>query len=418
MPIEQADLIITLKEKSEWISARSRAELTEKMKEALSIIPGISIEISQPVQLRFNELMTGVRSDVAVKIFGDDLTRLSSLAGKAAQLIGDVEGVDDLRDEIVEGLPQILIRYDFEKISRYGLRITDLNQTIKTALAGQAAGIVYEGERRFNLVVRFGEPFRKDIALIRSIYISLPGGNQVPLEQVADITLEQGPVQVSRESGQRRIVIGLNARERDVLSVINDIRQRLDRSLQLPPGYYITYGGQFENLAHATGQLVIVVPVSLALILILLFVTFGRVKEALLIFSAIPMAAVGGLAALWVRDLPLSISAAVGFIALFGVAVLNGIVLMSQFRDLEHAGIDDAVERVLQGAVIRLRPVLITATVASLGFLPMAISQSAGAEVQRPLATVVIGGLITSTVLTLVVLPVLYVFASKKKVKG
>jgi len=408
MPMEVGDMIIILKDKKEWTSAKTKEELMEKMSEALEAIPGASTEFSQPIQMRFNELMTGVRSDVAVKIFGEDLDMLVSKGDEVLKLIQGVEGVTDAKTERIAGLPQITVRYNKDKLALYGLNVGDLNQVIRTGFAGEVAGVVYEGEKRFDMVVRLALDKRQDISNLKTLFISLPSGSQIPLEQVADIAYEPGPMQISREDGKRRIVVGFNVRDRDVKSVIEEIQSKLDRKLNLPPGYYVTYGGQFQNLVQANERLAVAVPVALLLIFVLLFFTFRSVKQSLLIFSAIPFSAIGGIFALWLRDMPFSISAGVGFIALFGVAVLNGIVLIGFFNQLKTEGMTDLMQRIKEGTSVRLRPVLMTAAVASMGFLPMALSTSAGAEVQKPLATVVIGGLLSATLLTLIVLPVLY----------
>jgi len=413
MPMEAGDMIITLKDKKEWTSARSKEELMQKMEEALEDIPGVNTEFSQPIQMRFNELMTGVRSDVAIKIFGEDIDMLAAKGNEVLALINNVEGVSDARAERVSGLPQISVTYNKDKLALYGLNVGDLNRVIRMGFAGEAAGVVYEGEKRFDLVVRLASKSRQDINDLQNLYVNLPSGNQIPLEQVADIKYEPGPMQISREDGRRRIVVGFNVRDRDVQSVVKDIQEKLDTQLKLPPGYYVTYGGQFENLIEANKRLAVAVPVALALIFVLLFFTFRSVKQSLLIFTAIPLSAIGGVFALWLRGMPFSISAGVGFIALFGVAVLNGIVLIGYFNQLKSAGMEDVIARIKEGTLVRLRPVLMTAGVASLGFLPMALSHSAGAEVQKPLATVVIGGLISATLLTLVVLPVLYYYSEK-----
>lgn len=413
MPMEAGDMIIILKDKSEWTSARTKEELMEKMEQALEAIPGAFTEFSQPIQMRFNELMTGVRSDVAIKIFGEDLDILVSKGDEVLNLIQNIKGISDGKVERVTGLPQITVRYDKDKLALYGLNIEDLNKVVRVGFAGEKAGVVYEGEKRFDLVLRLSASNRTDINSLKNLFVNLPSGNQIPLEQIATIQYESGPMQISRENGKRRIVIGFNVRGRDVKTVVDEIQQRLDRRLNLPSGYYITYGGQFENLIEATQRLSIAVPVALLLIFILLFFTFHSVKQSLLIFTAIPFSAVGGVFALWLRDMPFSISAGVGFIALFGVAVLNGIVLIGYFNQLKAEGIEDIIERIREGTRVRLRPVVMTAAVASLGFLPMALSNSAGAEVQKPLATVVIGGLITATLLTLIVLPILYFYFEK-----
>ncbi|MHC5310865.1 CusA/CzcA family heavy metal efflux RND transporter [Myroides sp. LJL116] len=412
MPMEAADLIVVLKEKDEWTSATTKEELIEKMEHALEQIPGVTTEFSQPIQMRFNELMTGVRSDVAIKVFGEDLERLAAIGEEINTYIADVPGVSAPKLERVSGLPQISISYDKDKLAMHGLSIGQISQIIRMGYAGEAAGFVYEGEKRFDLVVRLDQDARADIENIRNTFIPLPNGGQIPLGQIATIDYEDGPQQISREDGRRRIVLGFNVRERDVKSVVNDIQGILDEKLILPDGYYITYGGQFENLVEATKRLSIAVPIALALIFVLLYFTFRSVKQSLMIFTAIPLSAIGGVAALWLRDMPFSISAGVGFIALFGVAVLNGIVLIGQFNSLEKEGMP-LYERIIEGTKIRLRPVLLTAMVASLGFLPMALSNSAGAEVQKPLATVVIGGLISATILTLIVLPIIYYYEEK-----
>ncbi|GEP51879.1 acriflavine resistance protein B [Flavobacterium noncentrifugens] len=413
MPVEAGDMIILLKDRSEWTSAETKEELMEKMEAALADIPGASTEFSQPIQMRFNELMTGVRSDVAVKIFGDDIDLLVSKGDEALKIINGVEGVSDAKAERVAGLPQITIRYNKDKLALYGLKIGDLNKVISMGFAGEVAGVVYEGEKRFDLVVRLDESSRGDISNIKSLFVTLPSGNQIPLEQIADVAYEDGPMQISREDGKRRIVVGFNVRGRDISSVVAEIGKLLDARLKMPEGYYITYGGQFENLVDANKRLAIALPVALGLILVLLYFTFRSLKQSLLIFTAIPLSAIGGVFALWLRDMPFSISAGVGFIALFGVAVLNGIVLIGYFNQLKSEGMENLEQRIKEGTKVRLRPVMMTAAVASLGFLPMAISTSAGAEVQKPLATVVIGGLITATLLTLIVLPVLYYFFEK-----
>ena len=410
MPMEVADMMVILKDKDEWTSAKTTGELMEKMEKALSDIPGVTYEFTQPVQMRFNELMTGVRSDVAVKIFGEDLDLLVGLGDEVVPILQSIEGVEDARAEQVSGLPQITVRYNKDKLALYGLNVGDLNQVVRASFAGEKAGVVYEGEKRFDLVVRVAIDERQDISNLKALFVPLPSGGQVPLEQVADIAFERGVAQVSREDGKRRIVIGFNVRGRDVKTVVNEISEKLETQLNLPTGYYTTYGGQFQNLVEANKRLSIAVPAALALIFILLFFAFGSIKQALLIFTAIPLSAIGGVFALWIREMPFSISAGVGFIALFGVAVLNGIVLIGYFNQLKKEGMTNVMERIIVGTKVRLRPVIMTAAVASLGFLPMAISMGAGAEVQKPLATVVIGGLITATLLTLIVLPILYLY--------
>ncbi|MDP1842547.1 MAG: CusA/CzcA family heavy metal efflux RND transporter [Sediminibacterium sp.] len=421
MPIEACDITILLKDKSEWTSAHDREELAEMMQKELEKIPGISYGLSQPIQLRFNELISGVRQDVGIKIFGEDLDVLADLAKRIGAIVPTVKGAEDLYVEQVTGLPQIVIKLNRDKIAQFGLNVEDVNRTISAAFAGEAAGIVYEGEKRFDMVVRLEKTSRQSIDDVKSLFVAASDGNQIPLSQVADIVLQLGPNQIQREDAKRRIIVGFNTRGRDISSVVKEMQAKIDGQVKLPPGYFITYGGQFKNLEEANKRLSVAVPVALALILLLLFFTFGSIKYCLLIFTAIPMSAIGGVFALWFRGMPFSISAGVGFIALFGVAVLNGIVLISEFNRLKKEGMNDIKAIILKGTSVRLRPVLMTAAVASLGFLPMALSRGSGAEVQRPLATVVIGGLITATFLTLVVLPVLYswferIGASKKPV--
>jgi heavy metal efflux system protein len=414
MPMEVADVMVILKDKSEWTSAKTKEDLMEKMEHELDNLPGVTTEFTQPIQMRFNELMTGVRSDVAIKVFGEDLDLLVGFGDDIVALIQDVNGVEDARAEAVSGLPQINVKYNKDKLALYGLNISDLNSVIRTGFAGEKAGVVYEGEKRYDMVVRLEKNNRQDIDDLKKLYVQLPSGSQIPLEQVADIAFERGFSQISREEGKRRIVIGFNVRGRDVKSVVEEIQTKLEKKIKLPTGYYTTYGGQFQNLVEANKRLGIAVPVSLALIFILLFFTFRSVKHSVLIFTAIPLSAIGGVFALWMRDMPFSISAGVGFIALFGVAVLNGIVLIGYFNQLKNEGMTDIMDRIREGTKVRLRPVIMTAAVASLGFLPMALSNGSGAEVQKPLATVVIGGLITATLLTLIVLPILYYLFEEK----
>lgn len=414
MPIESGDLIIVLKDKKEWKGKyHNWEELANAMKEEMEVIPGANIEISQPIQMRFNELMTGSRSDIAIKIFGDDLEILDAKATELISKIKGIDGIGDLKADKVTGLPQITIKYDYDKIALYGLNISDINQIIRSSFAGESAGKIYDESKRFDVVVRMDENNRADITDVSNLFIPLPSGQQVPLSQVASVEYEQGPVQVIREDGKRRITVGLNVRGRDIKSVVEEIQAKLDKSFKLPAGYYVTYGGQFENLIEASKRLSVALPIALGLILVLLYFTFKSVKQALLIFSAIPLSAIGGVFALSLRGMPFSISAGIGFIALFGIAVLNGIVLISYFNQLKTEGISDPFQRILIGTKTRLRPVLMTAAVASLGFLPMALSTSGGAEVQKPLATVVIGGLISATLLTLIVLPILYLLLER-----
>ncbi|MHC0444991.1 efflux RND transporter permease subunit [Flavobacterium sp. 3-218] len=414
MPIESGDLIIVLKDKKEWKGKyRNWEALANAMKEEMEVIPGSNIEISQPIQMRFNELMTGSRSDIAIKIFGDDLEILDAKAAELISKIKGIEGIGDLKADKVTGLPQITIKYDYDKIALYGLNISDINQIIRSSFAGEVAGKIYDESKRFDVVVRMDENNRGDITDVSNLFIPLPSGQQVPLSQVASVEYEQGPVQVIREDGKRRITVGLNVRGRDIQSVVEEIQTKLDTSFKLPAGYYVTYGGQFENLIEASKRLSVALPIALGLILVLLYFTFKSVKQALLIFTAIPLSAIGGVFALSLRGMPFSISAGIGFIALFGIAVLNGIVLISYFNQLKSEGISNPFQRILIGTKTRLRPVLMTAAVASLGFLPMALSTSGGAEVQKPLATVVIGGLISATLLTLIVLPILYLLLER-----
>ncbi|WP_113663407.1 CusA/CzcA family heavy metal efflux RND transporter [Pedobacter nanyangensis] len=414
MPIEAGDMMVILKEKSEWTTAKTRKELADTMQKALSVISGATFGFQQPIQMRFNELITGAKQDVVLKIYGEDLDVLTSEAAKIGKLVKPIDGVYDLYIEEVTGLPQIQIRFNRDKIAQYGLNIEEVNRTVKTAFAGETAGLVYEGEKRFDMVVRLDKDDRQDINNVRELYISTPTGRQIPLQEVASVEFKNGPNQIQRDDTKRRITVGFNVRDRDVASIVKEIQSKIDQKIKLPAGYYVTYGGQFENLQAANKRLAFALPVALLLILCLLYFTFNSMKQTLLIFTAIPLSAIGGVFALLIRDMPFSISAGVGFIALFGVAVLNGIVLISEFNRLKEEGMTDINERVLTGTKIRLRPVLMTAAVASLGFLPMAISNSSGAEIQRPLATVVIGGLLTATLLTLLVLPVLYILFEKK----
>ncbi|MBN2480552.1 MAG: CusA/CzcA family heavy metal efflux RND transporter [Bacteroidales bacterium] len=408
MSMEESDIIIKLKPKNEWVSSKSKDELANKFKDALSVIPGIDYEFTQPIEMRFNELITGVRADVAIKIFGDDIDLLDEKANEIRDLISGVEGAADVIVEKTVGLPQMSVTYDRKKLARYGLNIEDVNRTLSAGFGGAIAGSVFEGERRFDLVVRLDEAFRRDIKNLENLYIGIPDGSQVPLHALAKIEYTQGPAKISRENTRRRVVVSINVRNRDMQSVVEDVQMLIDENIELPSGYSISYGGQFENLRNATQRLKFAVPVAMLLIFILLHFAFRSFKEAILVFSAIPLAAIGGILLLWIRNMPFSISAGVGFIALFGVAVLNGIVMIEHLKELKVQGITDMRERILKGTRERLRPVMLTASAAAMGFLPMAVSTSAGAEVQRPLATVVIGGLITSTLLTMIALPLLY----------
>lgn len=414
MSMEECDVIITLKNKKDWVTAKSKDELANKIKNALSVIPGIDYEFTQPIEMRFNELITGVRADVAIKVFGPNLDILYNKAIDIQKLIGNVEGAADISVEKTAGLPQMTVKYDRKKIAKYGLNIQDLNEIITIGFAGMPAGTVFEGEKQFDLVVRFNKDYRNNIDKLATSSIKLPNGNQVPLSEFARIYYTQGPAKISRDNTKRRIVVGVNVRNRDLESVVIDIQKLIKENIKLPTGYTIEYGGQFENLKTASKRLKIAVPIALLLIFVLLYFAFSSVKEALLIYSAIPLASVGGVLLLFFRGMPFSISAGVGFIALFGIAVLNGIVLIEEFKELKANGVSNINRRILIGTKNRMRPVLLTASAAALGFLPMAISTSAGAEVQRPLATVVVGGLISATSLTLVVLPVLYAIFDRK----
>ena len=414
MPPEATDMMIILKPPKEWKYNKSYEDLADEMMEKLEIIPGIFFEKNQPIQMRFNELMTGIREDVAVKIFGENLDSLFFYANQVSHVVSSVSGVTKPQVERITGLPQINIEYDRARIANYGLNIENINDIVSTAFAGKTAGVVYENERKFDLVVRLDSNFRSNIDDVVHLLIPTHGGHQIPLSQLADVSYKLGPAQISRESGKRRIVIGFNVKDRDVQSIVEEIHDKLSSQINLPSGYYFTYGGTFENLQKASNRLMIAVPIALFLILFLLYFTFRSMRQTFLIFTAIPMSAIGGVFALLMRGMPFSISAGIGFIALFGVAVLNGIVLISTFNTLEKEGWTDLIKRVMEGTKIRLRPVLMTAMVASLGFLPMALSTGAGAEVQKPLATVVIGGLITATFLTLFVLPALYIIFNSK----
>jgi cobalt-zinc-cadmium resistance protein CzcA len=414
MPVEAADLMVMLeKDPNKWTSAHSREELAEKMAEAVSVIPGVTFGFQQPIQMRFNELISGAKQDVVLKIYGEDLAQLAIYAERAARLVRQVEGAEDVYVEAVTGLPQIVVKLDRNRLARFGLNANDVNRTVQTAFAGQTAGQLFEQERRFDVVLRLAPALRQNIGNVRQLLVATPAGEQIPLEQVATVELEEGPNQIQRDDAQRRITVAFNVRGRDVETVVTELQGKVDQQLKMAPGYHTTYGGQFENLRQATERLSIAVPVALLLIFVLLFFTFKSLKQSIMIFTAIPLSAIGGVLALWLRDMPFSISAGVGFIALFGVAVLNGIVLIGYFNQLKEEGHTDLYTRILEGTQVRLRPVLMTATVASLGFLPMALSNSAGAEVQRPLATVVIGGLVTATLLTLLVLPVLYALSER-----
>lgn len=413
MPMEASDMIVILKDKKQWVSAVTFDELAAKMTEAVEAVPGITVSFQFPVQMRFNELMTGARQDVVCKIFGENLDTLASNAAALAKIVGSVQGAENTFVEPVTGMPQVVVQYNRPAMAQYHLSVADVNKVLNTAFAGQSTGMVFEGEKRFDMVVRLASGERKNVEDIRNLLVPTPLGNQIPLSHLADVQIKEGPNQIQREDAKRRIVVGFNVRNRDVQTIVNELQQKVETQLRFPPGYYITYGGTFENLNEAKKRLSIAVPVSLVMIFVLLFFAFNSIKHGLLIYSAIPLSAIGGIFFLALRGMPFSISAGVGFIALFGVAVLNGIVLIAEFNRLKTQGMNNLSLIVIRGTKLRLRPVLMTAFVASLGFLPMAISNGAGAEVQRPLATVVIGGLLVATFLTLFVLPVLYILFEK-----
>lgn len=414
MAVEDADVMIVMKPFKEWISAASRAEMVEKMKEALEPLSDrAEFNFSQPIQLRFNELMTGAKADIAVKLYGEDTHELYQKAKEAAAFVEKVPGASDVIVEQTMGLPQLVVKYNRGKIARYGINIEELNTIIRTAYAGEASGVVFENERRFDLVVRLDQDKVADLNLDK-LFVRSNEGIQIPVSEVATIDLVNGPLQINRDATKRRIVIGVNVRGADIQQVVQDIQKTLDKNIQLKPGYYFEYGGQFENLQNAINTLLVVVPVALMLILLLLFFAFKNVTYTLVVFSTVPLSLIGGILALWLRGLPFSISAGVGFIALFGVAVLNGILMINHFNDIRKETMYALSTRrvIARGTAHLLRPVFLTGLVASLGFVPMAIATSAGAEVQRPLATVVIGGLIVSTVLTLLIIPVFYQIVS------
>lgn len=409
MSIEEMDMVLTMQPVGNWKKCKTRSEFEAKLKKILDDIPGIYTSIQQPIAMRFNELMTGAKTDVIVKVLGNDLNQLAETANKIVHQISNIPGAADVSVAKAEGLPQIFVSWKRDALARYGISIQEANSVLRMAIAGEKAGIMLEENRRYDVLVNLKYPQGQTLDALSNLMLTTPLGGSVPMHELAEIALKEGPMAVFREDGERCINVNLNVRGRDVQSVVEDVRKTIESSVPLPNGFRVTYGGQFENLQNASARLAVVVPVALLLIFLLLFLSFGRLRESLLIFSAIPFSAVGGVLALWLRDMPFSISAGVGFIALFGVAVLNGMVLIGFFKQLESEQPELHVrERVLEGVFTRFRPVIMTATVASLGFLPMAISHGAGAEVQKPLATVVIGGLISATLLTLVVLPVVY----------
>jgi len=412
MSIDFSDLFVGLKPRSEW-KTKSKIELVDKMSKALEErVPNAQTSFSQPIELRVAELISGVRSDVAIKLYGDDLDALKGKADEIVKVVQGVRGAEDVKAEATSGLPQLQITPDRAAIARYGLNVEDVNDMIQSIVAGKEAGKVFDGEKRFDLVVRLNDASSTSVETIKNLLLTSPTGVRVPLGQIAKIDVVEGSAQISREDTRRRIGVELNVRGRDIASFVQEAQERIEKNVQLPPGYYITWGGTFENLQRASARLLIVVPIALFLIFVLLFTTFNSIRQAILIYTGIPLAIVGGVFALALRGMPFSISAGVGFIALFGVAVLNGVVMVSFINHLREEG-KSVIDAVNEGAMTRLRPVLMTALVASLGFIPMALATSAGAEVQRPLATVVIGGLITSTLLTLLILPTLYAWFIK-----
>lgn len=408
MPIEACDLMVILKPKKQWTKASSKDELIQKMTHSLEQIPGMSVSFQQPIQMRFNELMTGAKQDVVVKIYGESLDLLTEYAKQVSAIVSNIDGAKDIYEEQATGLTQIVVDYDRDAIARLGLNIDDLNNMVNTSFAGYHAGQIFEEEKRFDLVVRLEENARGNIDDIKNLLVTTPNGQQLPLYQIANVSYQDGPNQIQRDDAKRRIMVGFNVRGRDVESVVKELEAKIGQKVTFAPGYYAKYGGTFENLQQAKSRLSVAVPIALFLIFILLYFTFRSIKQGLMIYTAIPLSAIGGIIALWLRGMPFSISAAVGFIALFGVAVLNGIVLIAEFNRLKADGNTDLKDIILQGTRTRLRPVIMTASVASLGFLPMALSHGSGAEVQKPLATVVIGGLVSATILTLFVLPCIY----------
>lgn len=415
MPPSIADIFVILKPRSVWAEpSKTKSELLEEIEEALWQLPGNNYEFTQPIQMRFNELISGVRADLGIKIFGDDLDQLTLTAKDILQVVSTVEGAADVRMEQVEGLPSLSVGPKRETLGRYGLNVIQLQDWIAAAIGGESAGVLYEGDRRFELIVRLPELLRRDIEGLKSLPVPLPNGDYVPLEEVASLTIAPSPAQISRENGKRRVVVTANVRGRDLGSFVSEVKKEIHEQADIPPGYWLDYGGTFEQLESASQRLSLVVPLTLIVILGLLVMAFASLKDALIIFSGVPLALTGGVLSLYLRDMPLSISAGIGFIALSGVAVLNGLVMLAFIRQLWHET-GELTQSIVDGAMIRLRPVLMTALVASLGFVPMALNTGTGAEVQRPLATVVIGGIISSTILTLLVLPVLYQWLHKNE---
>lgn len=413
MPMDIGDCFIILNPIDEWTSATDKNDLLQKMKVVVNTIPGINYEFSQPMEMRFNELLTGIREDLAIKIYGEDLNVLAQKAQEIKSLISGIRGVGDINAEATKGLPQITIVYDRDRIAQYNLNISELNKLLETAFSGTKAGVIYEGEKKFDIVMRLIDSKRTDIDDVRNLYVSLSNGEQIPLSELANISYKPGPMQISRDNTNRRTYVGVNVRDRDVKSLVAEIQKKLDAELNMPAGYYIRYGGSFENLERATNRLKVVVPISLAVIFLLVFMAIKSLKQTLMIYVAIPLSAVGGIVSLYLRDMPFSISAGIGFIVLFGVAVMNGLVLVSAFNELKKEKSLSLKDVIVKGSIRRIRPILLTASTDILGFLPMAISSSAGAEVQRPLATVVVGGMLTATLLTLLILPILYKVVEK-----
>lgn len=417
MAVNESDMMVILKPRKEWTSAKTYPELENKISQALEALPGVTFGFQYPVAMRFNELISGARQDIVCKIFGEDLDTLARYAAQLGQISNTVDGSEGLYVESVTGMPQIVVRYHRAALAQYGLNVREINRVVNTAFAGESSGMVYEGERRFDLVVRLAGDKRKDLNDVQQLLIATPQGRQIPLKTVAEVEITEGPNQIQRDNSQRRITVGFNVRGRDIQSTVKELQRKVEDQMSLPTGYYITYGGAFENLEAAKERLFVAVPVSLLLIFLMLYFTFHSVKQGLLIYTAIPFSAIGGIFALALRGIPFSVSAGIGFIALFGVAVLNGIVLVGEFNRLKRDGYTNLKRIVIRGTKVRLRPVLMTASIASLGFLPMALNHGEGSEVQRPLATVVIGGLFVATFLTLFVLPILYILFNKRKRK-
>jgi cobalt-zinc-cadmium resistance protein CzcA len=412
MPMDIGDIFVILKPKQQWKKIKTKQELIDSVKIKLNCLPGVNYEFSQPIEMRFNELLTGIREDIAIKLFGDNPETLNQKANEIVKLISGINGIESIKAEATKGLPQITIKYNRTSMAQFGLNINDVNTIIQTAISGKNAGYIFENEKIFELIVRLNEKSRKNIEDIENIYIPTKNGNQIPIKLIADINYKPGPMQISRENTHRRTYVGINVKNRDIKTLVSEIQQTLNKKLKLPPGYYIQYGGAFENLEKAVKRLNYVVPAALLLIFILVYFAIKSLKQTLIIYIAIPFAAIGGIFSLYFRNMPFSISAGIGFIVLFGVAVLNGLVLISAFNDLLSQKKFSITQIIKKGTTRRLRPILLTASTDILGFLPMAISSSAGAEIQQPLATVVIGGMISATLLTLIILPILYSFTT------